>query len=98
MINPASTYHPISCEFHDLLEDLATLRKQAQISFRDENDAVQTRSAAIRDVFAKDGAEYLLMSTGETLRLDQLVEVDGARLSDYAADSCQLPGPGQPLQ
>jgi Rho-binding antiterminator len=80
--NP-SRYYPISCQFHDLLEAHATRRKPAQIRFRDGEGAVHTRSAVIVDVFAREGAEYLSMSTGETLRLDQLIEVDDAKLADY---------------
>ena len=80
--NP-STYIPISCTFHDLLEALATTQKLAQIGFRDAEGAVQHRTAAITDVFSRDGAEYLSLSTGETLRLDQLLEVDSANLADY---------------
>ena len=90
----SSTYHPISCEFHDRLEDLATLRKPAHILYRDENEALHELSAVIKDVYAKDGEEFLLMGTGETLRLDRLVEVDGEKLADYAENSaCQLPEP-----
>jgi Rho-binding antiterminator len=80
--NP-SPYQPISCEFHDLLEALATRQEVAQISFRDQNGTEQRRGAAIVDVFAREGAEYLSMSTGETLRLDQLLAIDDARLADY---------------
>jgi Rho-binding antiterminator len=80
--NPAK-YHPISCEFHDLLEVNATVRKPARIRFRDGEGAVQLRNAVITDVFARDGAEFLSMSTGEILRLDQLLEVDDTRLADF---------------
>ena len=79
MTSEQIAYHPINCEFHDLLEDLATLRKPAQISFRDESSLTQHRDAVITDVFARGGAEYLSLTTGETLRLDHLVEVNGAR-------------------
>lgn len=77
------TYLPINCEFHDLLESLATTQKTAQISFRDGEGVEQHRTAAVADVYARDGAEYLLLSTDETLRLDQLVQVDGENLADY---------------
>lgn len=77
-----SKYRPISCDFHDLLEALATTHKLAEISFLDGEGAVQRRSAAIADVFARDGSEYLSISTGETLRLDQLLAVDDAKLAD----------------
>ena len=73
-------YQPISCDFHDLLEVHATRRQPTQVQFRDADGQSQTRHAVITDVFAKDGADYLTLSTGETVRLDQLVEVDQARL------------------
>ena len=69
-------YHPISCDFHDLLEALATSRQQAQIRYFDIG-GIEHRNAAITDVFSRDGAEYLVISTGEILRLDQLVAVNG---------------------
>ncbi|UNK48560.1 hypothetical protein MNR01_12470 [Lysobacter sp. S4-A87] len=90
MTHERTAYHPISCEFHDRLEDLATLRKPARINFRDENGADQHRDAVITDVFARSGEEYLSMSTGEIVRLDRLVDVDGARLADYDASSCGI--------
>lgn len=83
-------YNPISCEFHDRLEDLATLRKSVHIRFRDESGADQQRDAVITDVFARSGEEFLSIGSGELLRLDRLVEVDGARLADYDGSSCQL--------
>ena len=81
-INPQE-YVPISCTFHDLLESHAISRKQVDICFRDSNGDAQRCSATITDVFARDGADYLVLSTGETLRIDRLIEVDGATLADY---------------
>jgi len=83
MTTPPTTYIPINCEFHDLLEALATMRKPAQIGFPDEQGTEQKRTAVIVDVSARKGAEHLSLSTGEMLRLDQLVEVDGVKLADY---------------
>jgi Rho-binding antiterminator len=91
MTTEQSHYRPINCEFHDLLEDLATLRRSARIGFLDESGLAQHRDAVITDVFARDGAEYVSLGTGEILRLDRLVEVDGARLADYGESStCAL--------
>lgn len=92
MTSTHTPYKPISCEFHDRLEDLATLRKSVRIRLRGENGEDLQRDAVITDVFARDGEEFLSMSTGEAFRLDRLVEVDGARLADYdASRSCALP-------
>lgn len=91
MNDDRTPYHPISCEFHDLLEDLSTLRKRTAIGFRDEGGADQQRDAVITDVFAREGSEYVALDTGETVRLDRLVEVNGQRLADYDDGSaCQL--------
>ena len=80
---PDEAYQPISCDFHDLLEVHATKRQPTQLQFRDAGGQLQTRDAVITDVFANNGADYLTLSTGETLRLDQLIEVGQARLADY---------------
>jgi Rho-binding antiterminator len=76
-------YQPISCEFHDVLEALATTRKVADVEYRDADGALRKCSAVIRDVYGRGGAEYLALSTGETLRLDEIVAVNGARLADF---------------
>ena len=74
-----SRYHPIACDFHDLLEALATTRTPARIRFLDAEGTVRQRTATLTDVCAREGAEYCSMSTGETVRLDRLVAVDGTR-------------------
>ncbi|MGO4329687.1 hypothetical protein AB4Z48_06135 [Cupriavidus sp. 2TAF22] len=83
MTSTAAPYRPISCEFHDRLEDLATVRKPVQIHYRDADGTPQQRTATITDVYGRGGVEYLTLKTGETLRLDQLVKVDGETLADY---------------
>ena len=86
-----SPYHPISCEFHDRLEDLATLRKTVRIGYRDESGMEQIRDAVITDVFARGGEEFVVLDSAEHVRLDRLIEVDGATLSDYdSSDSCGI--------
>jgi Rho-binding antiterminator len=84
-----SHYAPISCEFHDRLEDLATLRKPACVSFLGDDGMPQQRNATITDVYARMGAEYLALSSGEIVRLDRLVEVDGVALADLPTH-CEL--------
>jgi Rho-binding antiterminator len=77
---PPSEYVPVSCEFHDVLEAHATSRNQVRVLFRDADGNVQERVAALTDVFSRAGAEYVSMSTGETVRLDRLVTVGGDSL------------------
>lgn len=79
----SSDYKPISCSFHDILEHLAITRMPAQISFVDAHGLPQQRHASVRDVYSRHGAEWVVLSSGETLRLDQLRAVDDARLADF---------------
>ncbi|MFA9219095.1 MAG: hypothetical protein ACEQSK_18585 [Sphingomonadaceae bacterium] len=70
-------YQPISCELHDVLEAAATLRKRVAVMALDADGARTTREARITDIFGKNGIEYVVLDSGETIRLDALAEVDG---------------------
>jgi len=78
-----ATYQPISCDFHDLLEALATQRRPTTVHFVGEDGAPAQRQGVITDLYSRGGAEYLVLDAGEPLRLDRLVAVDGARRADF---------------
>jgi Rho-binding antiterminator len=82
-------YIPVNCEFHDHLEDFATLLKAVSLSYLDEAGQSQQRTAAITDVFARTGADWVTLSTGDLIRADRLIEVNGIRL-DAFPPSCAL--------
>ena len=83
MASNATDYKPISCDFHDVLEAAAMSHKTVHVRFLDEEGSLQHRSATLVDVFSRSGAEYLSISTGETVRLDRLIEVDRSKLADF---------------
>ena len=83
MTSDVPGYSPISCDFHDILEAAATARKPVHVRFLDEDGSLQHRSASIVDIFSRHGAEYLAISTGETVRLDRLIAVDHDKLRKY---------------
>ena len=70
-------YQPINCELHDVLEAAATLRKQVSVVSAAPDGVSTRREARITDIFGKDRIEYVVLDNGETIRLDQLTEVDG---------------------
>ena len=84
-------YAPIDCEFHDVLESRATLRKRTRIVFRGPAGGRESRDAIVADVFVRDSAEYLQLDDGETIRLDRLIEADGVALPETPTNSCALP-------
>jgi Rho-binding antiterminator len=84
-MNDAAGYRPVNCEFHDVLEHHATTRAKVRVRFRDEAGELQERDAVIADVFARDSADYLSLDTGETVRLDRVVDVGGVALAEFPA-------------
>ena len=74
-------YTPIACGFHDRLEHAAVLRQPVEIAWRD-GLAERRAQTTVEDVFAKEGADWVRLGTGETLRADRLVSLDGHRLAD----------------
>jgi Rho-binding antiterminator len=67
-------YTPIDCSMYDVLEALATLRRPAEIVYRDDDDAMVTTRDVIADVYSRENAEYVRLAI---VRLDRLVTVDG---------------------
>ncbi len=79
-----NTYIPIDCGFHDRLEDFAVRRVPVDVVLHDE-EAVSGR---ITDVFASDGADWMVLHTASgalTIRLDRIRSVNGIPLPSGAA-------------
>ena len=69
-------YVPVACGFHDRLEDWAVRGRSVEVVWRDGGEERRTE-ARIADVTARDGADWVVLSTGETIRADRLVRVGG---------------------
>ena len=75
------TYNPIDCDFHDVLEAAATLRRNVAIDHLDDEGNRRVVDARIADLFAREGAEYMRLDDGSLIRLDKLVSIDDAQRS-----------------
>lgn len=71
-------YTPVTCDYHDVLEALATTRKVVSLIYRMEDGTERTSRSRIVDVYSRDGFDFLTLEDGEIVRLDRLVNVDGA--------------------
>jgi Rho-binding antiterminator len=78
-----SSYQPVNCEFHDVIEACATLRKQVAILVENTDGTHRAIQAIISDVFARDGVEYLKTHCEELIRLDELLAVDGHEIRNF---------------
>ncbi|MEM1326264.1 MAG: hypothetical protein AAGI23_09940 [Bacteroidota bacterium] len=75
-------YTPIACSFHDILLDRATRRRVVDIAYTDVDGNIKSTTAIIKDVFTKEGEEFMLLDNELTIRLDFLVSVDGEALAN----------------
>lgn len=82
MPDTPAPYVPIDCEFHDVLEATATRRATVVVRFLDHAGLPQQRETRIVTLSAQDGIEYAELATGERVRLDRLLTVDGIALAD----------------
>ena len=76
-------YQPISCDFYDELEALATLRRSIRIEYRNEEGGGESVDAVIKDLFIRSKVEYMLLNNGQEIRLDHLLTVDGKALPGF---------------
>jgi Rho-binding antiterminator len=76
-------YQPVNCEFHDVVEACATLRKLVTILVENTDGTHRAVHAIISDVFARDGVEYLKTRYEELIRLDNLLSVDGHEIRNF---------------
>ncbi len=70
-------YEPIACALYDRLEEAATLKKRVEIRYRDGKGQPMEIRGRIIDLRVSQGAEWLVLEEGLTLRLDQLLYLDG---------------------
>lgn len=88
----STAYVPINCEFHDVLESTAVMRRAAIFVLHAPDEPTTTARARIVDLYARDGMEYMRLDDGTIARLDHIVSVDGLAQASFA-DACALPSP-----
>jgi Rho-binding antiterminator len=72
-----ASYIPIDCNYYDKLEAWAVLRQEVEVVFLQESEKEEVLRGLIEDFFIEEGAEYMKMKDGKSLRLDRLVAVNG---------------------
>lgn len=80
----ADRYQPISCDYHDLLEEAALHRKQVELEFELEG-VPQKERGTIADVYTHQGAEFVKFvapSGPIEIRLDRIISMREAAERD----------------
>lgn len=74
---PEERYEPISCDYHDMLEEAAMHKKLVELEF-DLEGVTQRETGTIADVYSSNGAEFVKFDAPEgrvEIRLDHIISM-----------------------
>ena len=72
---PDSVYRPVDCSLHDRYESWAVQRTVLTVRWTDDSGEARNAESRITDIQVKDGAEFLVLASGDVIRLDRLTSV-----------------------
>ncbi len=79
-------YQPINCDFYDILEALAVRQIPTKIEYLDEGgQTLKLAEVVIKDLYTKQKEEFMLLNTGQVIRLDKLLRVHDTDLPGSCA-------------
>lgn len=70
-------YEPINCSFYDVLLENATFRRRIVIVYNEMDGTQKEGNNIIKDVYTKNGEEFILLDDAKIIRLDHIVSVNG---------------------
>jgi Rho-binding antiterminator len=77
------TYQPIPASFRAEIQDYLARRKYIRIHYFNPIHEYIFTTAIIKKMYHQDDGEYIGLSTGEALRLDWIVRLDGKPAPGY---------------
>jgi Rho-binding antiterminator len=76
----SNNYEPIDCNFYDLLEAAATLKKECIIEFFNTEFREEQVVSRIKNLFTDNKVEYMELENGMLIRLDKIIALNGEKL------------------
>jgi len=70
-------YQPISCDYYDLLESAATRRAVVELCYFSKGSEKTTTKETIVDFVIREKQEFMVLASGQEIRLDKLYSIDG---------------------
>ncbi|MFK8164677.1 MAG: hypothetical protein AB8H12_19680 [Lewinella sp.] len=83
---PRTNYQPIDCNFYDNFEAAIVTRRIVELVYLDPFGKETTAAIRLKDLKTKLTEEFVQLESGEWLRLDRIVSVDG----EAAGASCNF--------
>ena len=75
-------YQPISCSYYDELELWAMRQTNCEILY-EENNIAKSINGRIKNLYAKQGEEFMILDYSIEIRLDQILSINGKELKNY---------------
>ena len=89
-----SDYKPVANQFRQDVEALVAERKKVTLNYTTELRELLTTTGLVRELTNRDGADYLVLNTGEEIRLDRIVRLGNTLAPGYEGydfgNSCAL--------
>lgn len=67
-------YKPVDCSLHDTYEHHITLKTRLSISYL-INDIEHTVQSRIKEIYTREGEEFMVINEGDTVRLDKVLSI-----------------------
>lgn len=74
-------YKTISCQFYDMLEELAVKKIKSKILYMDNENELFIEELIV-DFKTKNKEEFLILSDGTQIRLDKILKINDLSPSD----------------
>ncbi len=79
----STKYQPINCHFYDELELLAVRQQSCLIQYHNDAEKVVEKKDIIMDFKIIEQAEFMILKSGQKIRLDKIISVDGKVLKGF---------------
>lgn len=70
-------YRQISCSHHDRIEAAVVTARICQLTYRTRDAVEKTIGVRLTDVLTHNGEEFVVTDTGDEIRLDRVISLDG---------------------
>ncbi|MEJ8803879.1 hypothetical protein [Pontibacter sp. H249] len=71
----STDYKPISTAYRQMIKEMTENRTSARIQFYSDINEFLTLHGTFKEIEDREGEEYLVLTTGEEVRLDRIVRI-----------------------
>lgn len=77
------TYKPLDTTYYQEIESFVKQRKSVRIQYFTDINEFITKVSMIKNLFEKEGVQYMELSTGDEIRLDKVVRIEDKPAPGY---------------